>query len=99
MSRRRFTTHCLNVDIFVFDKEECFLQLKTNYLKAIVKIINGPLCGQCFNGASDAMFMVSDRYAMKSALKNKLCPDYHEMGITLSASFGNWYPAGLLCLS
>ena len=99
MSRRRFITHRLNVDIFVVDKEVYFLQLKTNYLKVIGKVINGPLCGQCCSGASDAMFMLSHRYAMKSALKNKLCPDYHEIGITLSALVGNWYPAGLLCLS
>ena len=52
MSRRRFPTHRLNVNIFVVDKEECVLQLKTNYAKVIVKVVNGPLCGRCCSRSS-----------------------------------------------
>ena len=58
------------MNFLVVDKEECLLQFKIKYGKVIVKVVNGPLCSQCCSGASDAMFMVSDRYAMKSALKN-----------------------------
>ena len=55
MRRRPFTTHCLNVSIFVVDKEECFLQWKINYAKVIAKVVNGPLCSRCCSGGSDAM--------------------------------------------
>ena len=69
MSRRQFIAHHFNVNILVVDKGERILQLKINYAKVIVKVVNGLLCSRCCSGANDVMFIVSGRYAMKNTLK------------------------------